>query len=69
MCMHVQQREEEKAPDCELVGLFVAQCFSLSGGGRAVTAEADGLKRSVVHSHPAQDYRASPASHHTVLTV
>lgn len=42
MCMHVQQREEEK--DCDLVGLFVAQCFSPSGGGRAVTAKADRRK-------------------------
>lgn len=63
MCMHVQQREEEK--DCDLVGLFVAQCFSPSGGGRAVTAEADRRKRSAVHSHPAQDNGVSPASHHS----
>lgn len=64
-----RMEKEEKASDCELVGLFVAQCFSLSGGGRAVTVEADGLKRSVAHSHPEQDYRASPVSHHAVLTV
>lgn len=64
-----RMEEEEKASDCELVGLFVAQCFSLSGGGRAVTVKADGLERSVARSHPAQDYRASPVSHHTVLTV
>lgn len=61
MCMHVQQREEEK--DWELVGLFVAQRFSPSGGGRAVTAKADRRKRSAVHSHPAQDNGVSPASH------
>lgn len=67
-CMS-RMKEEEKVSDCKLVGLFVAQCFSLSGGGRAATVSADGLKRSVPHSHPAQDYTASPASHHTVLTV
>lgn len=63
MCTHVKQSEEEKSSDRELVGLFVAQCFSLTGrgSGRGVTAEADSLNRSVVHSRP--------ASHHTVLTV
>lgn len=44
MCMHVKQRVEEKASDGELVHLFVAQCFSLTGRGSGirVTAEADG---------------------------